>query len=523
MAKFLRNGEMRLSGDEIARILRDLDARLSTEELEKEFGGAAALRAFRSPNRAYSLAEAWQLLRVAYQYGLFDIAEESKVPPVSFDIRSALDLTGKPIGFDQEVPPAPLINRPTRIAGFPVDFPLGLPASVLATNANWLEFYAKRGFDILTYKTVRSAEHLGPPVPNWVFVQNPHDVGVENAEETFIGEPGFFPSDLATASMANSFGIPSLAPGAWREDIRRTREIVKEGHQVLIVSVFASAHDSEVAIIDDLVRTSLMAKEAGADIIEVNFSCPNVPHERVSGELCKDVERSARVSKALRDALHPTPLLVKIGYLGEVELREFVHRNAPFIDGIVAINAISRAVCQRDGMPTFAGREQAGISGWSIRNEAEEIARNLVVLRDEIFKSSNKRLTLLSVGGILTKEDYFNRLETGVDGVEICTGAYLNAFIGLEIRFDDTAAQRVLDALNNQRYEWRTIKGVAKETALGEPQVAALIADLSETNEIVKSGARSQEGSELFASRSHFRERASIGDKVLGALLNRIR
>ncbi len=44
--------------------------------------------------------------------------------------------------------------------------------------------------------------------------------------------------------MANSFGIPSFEPSWWKDDIGRARKVVKEGSQVLIVSVVASEDSS---------------------------------------------------------------------------------------------------------------------------------------------------------------------------------------------------------------------------------------------------------------------------------------
>jgi dihydroorotate dehydrogenase (NAD+) catalytic subunit len=333
--------------------------------------------------------------------------------------------------------------------------------------------------------------------------------------------PGYFPEDLKKVSMANSFGIPSLAPDAWKEDVRRARTIVKEGHQVLIVSVFASMTDSEEAIIQDFIETAVAAKEAGADIIEANYSCPNVPNEGDRGDLFKDAERSARVSRAIRDAIHPTPFFVKIGYLPESELREFVNRNANFIDGIVAINAMSERVMRRDETPTFPERNKAGISGWSIKSKANEVAHNLVELQKDIYRAYNKRLTLLSIGGVITKQDFDDRLATGVDGVESCTGAYLNPYLGLEIRFDHTAGERLLQALSSPKFEWRTIRGLTKETGLNQKQVEVLIARLSDNDKIVKSSNTSSDGFALFTSRDSFRQKSSILEKVLGVLHNR--
>jgi dihydroorotate dehydrogenase len=429
------SGEARYSRDALTKYIDELVKRISLTEV-KSAVGETLLELLGSDQKNYSRADAWKFYRVAYQCQLFDLVQKNGVPPITFDIQSPFDILDAPIGFDQEPLTVPLIKRPTKIAGFPVDFPLGLPASVLASNAKWIEFYARRGFDILTYKTVRSRERPVHPWPNWVFLKDPKEL-IYPFEQTFHGNPAYFPQDVSMASMANSFGIPSLDPTWWQKDVRQARKVVREGHQVLIVSIVASANENESALIDDFVRTALLAKAAGADIIEANYSCPNTRGERES-EVYRSADISARISNALRQALSPTPLFVKIGYLPQEKLRQFVYANAPFIDGVVGINTIGAEVLDDNGEQLFPGqtRRAAGISGWAIRARAQEVAKNLVALRKPIFDEYGKWLTLLGLGGVLTKQDCFDYLNIGVDGVETCTGAFLNPYIGLETRFD---------------------------------------------------------------------------------------
>ena len=49
--------------------------------------------------------------------------------------------------------------------GLPVASPLGIPAGPLL-NSRWILFYARLGFDVLTYKTVRSSYRACYEPPN---------------------------------------------------------------------------------------------------------------------------------------------------------------------------------------------------------------------------------------------------------------------------------------------------------------------------------------------------------------------
>jgi hypothetical protein len=48
--------------------------------------------------------------------------------------------------------------------------PLGVPAGPLLTS-KWTDLAARLGFDVVTYKTIRSSEFAGHPVPNVVYLE----------------------------------------------------------------------------------------------------------------------------------------------------------------------------------------------------------------------------------------------------------------------------------------------------------------------------------------------------------------
>ena len=446
-------------------LIRELARRISYVALAKEVSlSEDELRACEEHRAKFPPDQLWKLVRTAYKHDFFDLLPAHGVPLVSYNLNSPFDILAAPMGFDDDPPIVPLIKRPAKIAGLTVDFPLGLPASVLAANSKWIKFYARRGFDILTYKTVRTVFRSAHPFPNWVFVKNPMPLASEFSPEKYIdkkgfvgakalGCPGYWPEELETLSMANSFGVPSLQPDWWEKDIAEARNGVREGHQVLIVSVVGSkngAPDDPISlrrkiVAEDFIEAALRAKASGADIIEANFSCPNVATDPI-GDLYHYPEDCAYVSLELKKALGPTPLFVKIGYLPEIELRKFVALNEA-IDGITAINTISARVTDEAGKNTFPDsgkvpRHTAGISGWAIAERAREVTNNLVAIRSNLCRAGRKSFSILSVGGIVSASDIRDRLsllDPGFDGVESCTGAFLNPYLGFEARCDEKA------------------------------------------------------------------------------------
>ena len=165
-------------------------------------------------------------------------------------------------------------------------------------------------------------------------------------------------------------------------------------------------------------------------------ACPNVKGDDV-GDLYLYPEDAAEVSAAIKAAIYPTPLFVKIGYLPKAKLAEFVEKNADHIDGVVAINTISANLVNAEGKQSLpdagaTSRAEAGVSGWAIKARAQEVAKNLAALKKELYPS----LTILAIGGVTEPQDVWDYLSIGVDGVESCTGAFLNPHLGLEVRFE---------------------------------------------------------------------------------------
>ena len=73
--------------------------------------------------------------------------------------------------WNYEHPPQPVeVDIPSlagdwRFVGLPVESPLGIAAGPLL-NGRWCLYYASLGFDVLTYKTVRSSARASYPLPN---------------------------------------------------------------------------------------------------------------------------------------------------------------------------------------------------------------------------------------------------------------------------------------------------------------------------------------------------------------------
>jgi hypothetical protein len=120
-------------------------------------------------------------------------------------------------GPDFHGPFAEVPSTPTKdFLGYHVASRIGIAASLLV-NERWFELYSRLGFDLLTYKTIRSRERLAHPLPNWLYLDEatPSACGAAVPLHATDRIP---PAPLA-ATAAGSIGMPSSPPDLWRRDL----------------------------------------------------------------------------------------------------------------------------------------------------------------------------------------------------------------------------------------------------------------------------------------------------------------
>ncbi len=284
---------------------------------------------------------------------------------------------------------------------------IGIAAGLLM-NSRWLRDYAARGFDLLTYKTVRTRAHPCHPPPNWVFVEE----GDEPGGPMFALEG--LPSDPALVNSAACFGMPSAAPEFWREDVMRAKEALQPG-QLLLVSVAGSAQlgwDAQ-RLAADYAQCAAWAADAGADVIEANLLAPALPSG--NGAVFRDIALSRLVAQRIQEAIGPVPLLLKVGNPdAEHELAALLRAVAGAAQGVTLSSATARRVLHRDGRPYFgAGHEVVGVQG-RIHFPASVAA---VRRARHLLEREGLGLTLAAVGGVASVADAAALFAAGADAV----------------------------------------------------------------------------------------------------------
>lgn len=319
-----------------------------------------------------------------------------------------------PVPHDE--PPVP---GTWNFCGLPVGSPLGIAAGPLL-NGKWILYYAVLGFDVLTYKTVRSRHRACYSLPN---LQPVSTGSIHDDRRTLNGRAKM------EGSWAVSFGMPSKSPDIWRADVEATRRALPK-NKVLSVSVVATPEEhwtlEEVA--EDFARCAKWAVDSGADCVEANFSCPNVAS--ADGQLYQSPDSAGLVAARVRDVIGRTPLLIKIGHVTEERLAVELSRSlARYVDALVMVNCISAQVRSSDQELLFDGQRR-GIAGEAIRDAAVEQVR----LFSRVIGQQALALRLVGVGGIATAAHVRAHLDAGAHAVQLATAAMLDPEVGLAIR-----------------------------------------------------------------------------------------
>lgn len=310
--------------------------------------------------------------------------------------------------FKGVIPARPKRKEIFNFLGHPVRSLIGVPAGPLL-NSKWVALASKLGFDILTYKTIRSEAHPSHQLPNMAYVDH---------EGNRIDEP----DTIDDLTVTNSFGMPSKSPDFLLQDIAKANSALDEG-QVMIVSVVGTPNRG-ISFLDDFVKTARIAKEAGAKLIEANFSCPNV--QKAEGILYQSAETVHEYAKAIVKAIHPIPLIIKVGVFDSPERMKTVF--------LAASRANVRAVCGINSLkmdihpPLDENRRSSGVCGASIRKQA----LNFLKEAKKIIRENSLELSLMGCGGILGPEHFDEFLDQGADAALSATGMMWDPYLGVK-------------------------------------------------------------------------------------------
>jgi len=341
-----------------------------------------------------------------------------------YDIhKSYLDNSNEGPFFNRPVPERlwPPESEWIDFLGYKVASPIGVPAGPLL-NSKWTTLAGRLGFDIPTYKTIRSYEHPSHPLPNVMFVETKGELTRDQMGGVVAPLSGE-PNEMEQLAITNSFGNPSRSLDYLQMDIHLATHALEKG-QVLIVSVFGTG-ETRQELQEDFVRAALVAKEAGAPIIEANFSCPNVSS---GGTLFHDPELSYELADAIVKAVSPMPVVIKMGIFLSTDNMQRVLKSLSQagVRAICGINTVPMKVITDGNKPALGeNRLQSGICGSPIR----PLALEFLDQAKKIITDQKLDLDIFGCGGITEPKHFDEFLSCGAKAALTATGMMWDPFL----------------------------------------------------------------------------------------------
>ncbi len=199
--------------------------------------------------------------------------------------------------------------------------------------------------------------------------------------------------------------MTTYTPEEWVIELKKAKKYAEKNKCLLIGSMAAST-------IQSWRRLAKMIEEAGVDMLEISFSCPNTVGSKVVGiELGGDPNACFEVTSAVVDTVK-IPVFTKLTFDG-VNLVEVAKKvKEAGAQGISIIGRISSLEIEiNDGRPLLASG-YAGVGGpWMRPIMQKWVAR--------VAKEVN--IPVSASGGAYSKEDVIKCIMCGATTVQICT------------------------------------------------------------------------------------------------------
>jgi dihydropyrimidine dehydrogenase (NAD+) subunit PreA len=209
--------------------------------------------------------------------------------------------------------------------------------------------------------------------------------------------------------------ISDKSPEENFENMRRLKE--KYPEKVMVASIMGGVNPDKV--LDEWKELAIMAKQAGADLLEGNFSCPQMTHEGMGSDVGTNLEMLESYSRAASEATD-LPFIAKMTpnlTTMEPSAKAAIKGGAKGISAINTIKSITNLDHENmTGMPVVNGKSSvSGYSGAACRPIALRFVANC--MQDPVVA----KVPFSGIGGIETWHDALDFILLGCRNVQVTT------------------------------------------------------------------------------------------------------
>ena len=277
------------------------------------------------------------------------------------------------------------INHPllkTKLFGIDFPNPVGLAAG-LDKNAKLINQFSSLGFGFIEIGTVTPKSQSGNPKKRLFRLLS---------DDGIINRMGF-----------NNDGVELIAS-----------RLKKKGK----VIIGGNIGKNKITPIENAISDYLISFEHlfdSVDYFAINVSSPNTENLRDLQNKDNLISLLSAIQKNNHSKKKPKPILLKIAPdLSNDQLLSIIDVvNQTFIDGIIATNTTVERKSLKSSETLI--KEQGGLSGAPLTNRSTEVIRFL-------HKSSNGKIPIIGVGGIMSPNDAIEKIKAGASLVQLYSG-----------------------------------------------------------------------------------------------------
>jgi len=217
---------------------------------------------------------------------------------------------------------------------------------------------------------------------------------------------------VAENGLLNRMGFPNPGAAAIAAALER-----RSGETLVGVNI-GKQRTTELGRATEDYRSLARSLAPLADYLVVNVSSPNTAGLRELGEVSALEPLLSAVQAEIAETAPGTPLLLKVSPDADDQQLDAIADLALALelDGLIATNTtVDRGVLERTPPWSVRRLDGGGISGRPLKE------RSLAVLQ-RLYERTDGRLTLVSVGGVESVDDVWERLAHGASLVQAYTG-----------------------------------------------------------------------------------------------------
>ena len=258
------------------------------------------------------------------------------------------------------------------LLGFDIDPPLILASGILDQTAGTMKRMMDKGLGGVVTKSIGMEPRSGHPNPSVVELEH---------------------------GLLNAMGLPNPGIDEFKAELKKLKNSLSG--EPIIGSIFASGPD-------DFVELARKMSENGADMIELNLSCPHA--EGYGASIASDKKIMREVISSVKEEVD-VPLLSKLPPSNEIAEKAKVAEESGS-DGLVCINTVRAMAINFETRKPILGNEIGGYSGEGVK----PIGLRCVY---EVYR--NVDIPVIGCGGITDGRDALEYFLAGASALQMGT------------------------------------------------------------------------------------------------------